>query len=133
MAEKKKAEDKRPPYEVAMNQLENRFRYLCKKDILRGKVSYNDLDTVEILGEEMIPDRSLVSVEDAVVEKLMCEKLHQGLLILSVKENKMVQALHFENLSGRQFTDRTGVPQKTINNRKKRALDKLRKFFENKK
>ncbi len=50
-----------------------------EKDIRNGKVLYSDLDTDELLGEDMIPDMTSERVEDSAIYSILREKLHQYL------------------------------------------------------
>ena len=76
----------------AYHQEERRGRTLEEKDQRNGLVSYDGLDTGELTGQEMIPDRESASVEDG---------------------------------------ETTGIPQRTINDRKQRTLRRLKYFLEN--
>lgn len=64
---------------VTYYRMRRREQFLEEKDDRNGKVLYCDLDTEEVLGEEMIPDRVSPDVQDAVIARLMAEKLHAGL------------------------------------------------------
>lgn len=68
-------------------------------------------------------------IEDIVEDRLMLDVLLGALSRLSKEESALVRALFYEGKSERTVADETGVPQKTINNRKRRLLEKLRKFF----
>ena len=115
---------------VTYYRVRRREQFLEEKDARNGKVLYCDLDTEEILGEEMIPDHISPDVQDAVMARLMAEKLHACLKKLPEGERKLLYALYFDGLSERQYSAKTGVPQKTVHNRKKKAIQKLKKFFE---
>ena len=100
--------------------IERHAKTLDEKDERNGKVSYNAMDTDEMLGEDMIPDLNSPSVEDIVVTRMMREKL---------REQEMVNALFFECMSEREFSYKSGVPQRTVNYRKRRTLCKLKKLL----
>ena len=53
--------------------IERHAKTLDEKDERNGKVSYNAMDTDEMLGEDMIPDLNSPSVEDIVVTRMMRE------------------------------------------------------------
>ena len=61
----------------------------------------------------------------------MIDKLNRSLPLLEKSEQELIRALYFEELSERQFSECSGIPQKTINNRKKKILLKLKKLLEN--
>ena len=46
-------------------------------------------------------------------------------------EASLIHALFYEGLSERQLSKRTGIPQRTIHDRKRRILVKLHKLMEN--
>ena len=71
------------------------------------------------------------AVEETVIHKLMIEKLRSVLDKLSPDEYALIYALYYRGLSERQWSSETGIPQKTINNRKRRILNKLKKFLIN--
>lgn len=129
MAGKKKAEDKRAPYELAVDQLEDRFQYLCKKDIRHGKVSYSDLDTGELLGEEMIPDFSMQPLEDNAICNIMLENLRQCLFRLSLPEQTLIRTIYYQGLTERQAAEQLGLPYMTVHDRKVRILQKLKRML----
>ena len=56
-------------------------------------------------------------------------KLHRALLQLEDDELELIEALYFKELSERQMSLQTGIPQKTINDRKRKIVAKLNKFF----
>lgn len=111
-------------------RMRRRELFLEEKDMQHGISRYSDLDTEEILGEEMIPDRTSEDIQDTVVAKLMTERLQQCLRLLPDAERELIHALYFEGLSERQLSKRTGLPQKTINDRKHKALRRLKNWLE---
>lgn len=108
-----------------------RGRTLREKDERNGAVSYDGLDTPELTGQEMIPDRDAVSVEDAAIASILCDKLHRCLALLDETDRQLIQALYFEGLSERKYAKRVGIPQRTINDRRQRVLRKLKELLEN--
>lgn len=100
-----------------------------ERDTYNGLISYDAMDTEEMLGEETIPDSATLGVEDVALDRLMQEKLHRCLAELSMPEQDMLHALYFDGLSERQFSQRAGIPQRTIHDRKRRALAKLKKML----
>lgn len=112
------------------HQTKRRAQYLEERDLANGVVYYSNMDTEETTGEDSIPDKSTPPVDDAVVQKIMVEKLNQSLKLLSKDELKLVNALFYEGFSEREWSVRSGIPQKTINDRKQRILNKLKKLLE---
>ena len=73
------------------------------------------------------------NVEETAIKAVMVEQLKGSLELLSVNEIEMINALFYQGFSEREYAKNTGVPQKTINDRKLRTLRKLKKLLENQK
>lgn len=115
----------------AYYQEKRRGRTLREKDKRNGAVSYDGLDTPELTGQEMIPDRDAVSVEDAAIANILRDRLHRCLDALDEPDRELIHALYFEGLSERKYAKRVGIPQRTINDRRRRVLRKLKELLEN--
>lgn len=115
----------------AYYQEQRRGRTLKEKDERNGAVSYDGLDTPELTGQEMIPDRDAVSVEDAAIANILRDRLYRCLATLDESDQQLIHALYFEGLSERKYAKRVGIPQRTINDRRRRALRKLKELLEN--
>ena len=107
----------------------NRQIYIDRCASRNGDVSYNALTTDEFNGEDILiaeqPD-----VCDTVVESIMTDKLRKSLQLLNQDEKLLIHALYFERKSERKVSKETGIPQKTINNCKRRIIAKLKKLLE---
>ena len=138
MAEKKKyyIRSSRTSVEVtqevhcAYHSVERHLRTLDDKDKRNGKISYDNLDTEELLGEDMIPDLDAVSVEDAAIARVMHQQLHQALHLLTKPEQELIYAIYFQGLSERKLSQRMGIHYMTIHSRKVKILEKLRRLLE---
>lgn len=75
----------------------------------------------EFIDTENIPDNT-------VLKKMDIEALWKALSVLSDADNELVQALFYDGLTEREYAKVTGLPQKTINNRKLAIIRKLRKL-----
>ena len=71
------------------------------------------------------------TVEDAVIREINLEILRRALKALTDDELKIVRSLYLDDnpMSERQLSKELGVSQKTVNNWKRRVLDKLKKYF----
>ena len=87
-------------------------------------------DSLDRLYEEGRQFRSEERVADLIVQRLMLEKLRKCLHTLSSSKIDLIYALFFESKSERQLSSETGIPQKTINDSKRRILRKLKKMIE---
>ena len=112
------------------HQTKRRALYLEERDLANGVVYYNDMDTEETTGEDAIPDKTSPPVDEAVVQKIMIEKLNESLVLLNQAERDLIKALFYDGFSEREWASTTGIPQKTINDRKQRILNKLKKLIE---
>ena len=106
-----------------------RQRYLDEEATRNGAFSYNALDSEEMSGEDTIADTA-PSVDEIVSDKLLMEAMRFGWSRLNRQEQDLLTALFFDGKSERELSRETGIPQKTINDRRHRALTKLRKFLE---
>ena len=77
------------------HQTKRQAKTLSEKDERNNLVSYDGMDTEEILGEETIPDLSTPSVEDIVLDRLHKEKLRLCLPMLTKEEWALVYALYY--------------------------------------
>lgn len=93
-------------------------------------MSVDAFDTESLTGMERLYDPTVPSTEDLVLKRLDIEKLSTALKALPQREFEVIQAVFFEGKSERCFSRETGIPQRTINYRKHKALDKLKKFLE---
>jgi len=118
----------------AYYKMGRRERYLEERDASNGKVLYSDMDTTEMTGEESIPDLDSVSIDDSVVSSMLLEQLRKHLDSLSDSERELIDALFFSNdgdgMSEREYAVMSGIPRKTISDRKNRILAKLKKLLE---
>lgn len=64
---------------------------------------------------------------------VMRENLRAALHSLPPDEMALIDALYFREKSEREWSEETGIPQKTINNRKRSILAKLLNLLENRK
>ena len=91
----------------------------------------DSLDRLIEAGEDFAAEQE--SVEDTAIRRLMSDKLHKALDKLSGSDRALIDALYFQGMTERKYADISGIPQKTINDRKNRTLIKLRKILENRK
>jgi len=90
----------------------------------------DSFDTESLTGMERLYDPTVPSTEDLVLKRMDIEKLSIALKALPQEEFEVIQAIFFEGKSERRFSREAGIPQRTINYRKHKALGKLRKILE---
>lgn len=115
----------------ANNSAKRQIRTQKNRDKRYGLLSIQAFDTETVSGEEMIADQQAESVEEQVLARLMSVKLHSCLSLLKPEERELITAIFFDGKSERDLSEETGVPQKTINDRKRRILRTLKKLLEN--
>lgn len=98
----------------AYYSIERHTRTLDEKDTRNGKVLYSDLDTDELLGEEVLPDRNAERVEDSAICSILCEELHYQLAMLPAQDRELIQALYFECLTEREYHDNRIIDDRYI-------------------
>ncbi len=103
--------------------------YQEERDLLHGKTLYSNLDSNELLGEELIPDENALSTEDAAIAHILSEKLHRCLNMLPKGERYLIQALYFDGLTEREYAFRIGVSQNAVNKRRHVVLAHLKNFM----
>ena len=109
---------------------EDRYgRTVEEKDRRNGLTSYDELDTAELTGQEMIPDRAAISVEDAAIDRVMRDKLRRCLPLLDESEEQLICAIFYEGLSERECAEILGISQNAVNKRRKKVLAKLRRLI----
>lgn len=68
-----------------------------------------------------------VSVEDSAINTVLIEKMISCLKLLSDEEQKLINELFYNDKSERQYSRETGIPQRTIHDRKVKILKKIKK------
>lgn len=72
------------------------------------------------------------NIEEEVIHNILMEKLRMALDKLSDEELMLIDLLYTQMKSEREISKLTGIPQKSVNNRKKRLLEKLRNHLDEK-
>ncbi len=70
-----------------------------------------------------------VDVEDAAIRAVMLEKLNQALHTLTDGEAAIIHALFYQEISEAELAKRLGMARTTLQSRKYRILDKLKKLL----
>lgn len=86
---------------------------------------------IEGINVEFLITRFQPSIEDKLIEQQQFQKLRLALATLNPEEKLLIQELFFNGKSERTLSSMITVPQKTINDRKKKILLKLRHLIEN--
>ena len=68
-------------------------------------------------------------LEDAIVEKIMLEKMMIAIHTLTVNENMIINELFFKGTSIRELSLDLKVPKSTLHDRKEKIIKILRKII----
>lgn len=118
-------------YEVTKEQYYRYRKEQDRHDYLREAEEEAVILSLDSLGGEgkdgvnFIADPN-VNVEEEVVHRIMLDKLRTALDKLSSEELMLIDLLYTQLKSEREISKLTGIPQKTVNNKKKKLLEKLR-------
>lgn len=112
-------------YEVYY-RMDRRERYLEERDLKKGVVNFSDMGDSYCSAEEILSDKD-TDIETEIMNKMLMETVLEAISILDEEEKWLIQELFFCGKSQRQLSKETDIPLMTINNRKKKVLDKLRK------
>ena len=104
-----------------------REKYLEERDRVHNLQHYSDLDTDEILGEEMFSYPEEVGVEEQIVDKLLLETLHQCVRELPEKDQIYIQALFYQNKTEREYAEELGLAQSTVHYHRTRIIEAIKK------
>lgn len=107
---------------------QRRQKYLNERSNDNGDFSYDMLTTDEFNGEDILVD-TLSDTSGQAEKNILLDKLKKVLCELPDNERQLIDALFTQGLSEREWSAQSGIPQKTINDRKNRLLTKLRKLL----
>ncbi|MBR4060854.1 MAG: sigma-70 family RNA polymerase sigma factor [Lachnospiraceae bacterium] len=74
-------------------------------------------------------DDCIYDLEEEVLSILMVERLNQAIATLSFEEAEIIRQLYYEEVSEMKLAERLGMPRRTLRDKKKRILEKLRKML----
>ena len=115
---------------LAYFRMDRQARGVDEKDRYNNTARYNALDTDETLGAELLEDTDAVPVEDAVIARMMAEKLHNCLASLTDAERKMIFLRYWEELPQAELAEMYGTSQQVISYRERQIRAKLKKLLE---
>ena len=107
-----------------------RQKYLYERSRDNRDISIDMLTTEQFNGADILFSDGM-DIEEQVAYKLLLDKLHSCLSLLTKEEQELIYALFFGEKTEREWSAETGIPQKTINNRKRKILLELKALLEN--
>ena len=114
---------------VEFYRSERRLRTLEEKDQRNGLISYNTFDTDEGLGEEYVADLTAYSLEDLAISRLMQRKLRHCIALLPAEDQKLIQALFYDQMTEAEAGKCMGISQAAISKWKDRIIKKLQNYI----
>ena len=107
---------------------ERRERYQKERDMKYGLCSIDELHE-----NGYFPEQSIFAsdtVQEAALRNEYRIKLENALKNLPEKDTRLVKLLYFEEITVKKAADIFNCSRKTIQNRRKRILEKIRKMME---
>lgn len=74
-------------------------------------------------------ENHMYDTEEEVLTNLMVERLNQAIAALSFEEAEIIRQLYYGEVSEMKLAESLGMPRRTLRDKKKRILDKLRKML----
>lgn len=106
-----------------------REKYLEERDKAHRLQHYSDLDTNEILGEEMFSYPEEVGVEEQVVDKMLLENLLRCVRELPEEDQIYIHALFYLKKTEREYAEELGLTQATVNYHRTRIISTLKEMM----
>ncbi len=106
-----------------------RQKYLDERSEENGDISVDMLTTEEFNGADILVDTS-EPVDELVVRSIMMDKLQDCLSLLSQEERELIHDSFYTELTERDIAAKLGISQAAVNKRKKRILEKIKKYLE---
>lgn len=90
-----------------------RQKYLYERSRENRDISIDMLTTEQFNGADILVSDGM-DIEEQVAYKLLLDKLHSCLALLTEEEQELIYALFFGEKTEREWSAETGIPQKTI-------------------
>lgn len=104
---------------------ERRQKYIEEEAIRAGEFSYDELDTDEMSGADILMDTS-PPVDEQIADKLLLDTMRRCFEKLEQSEQELLTALYFSGKSERELAREMKIPDMTLNYRKRKILAKLK-------
>lgn len=118
-----------PDVYYAYFRMERQERGQEEKKKRNEVMSYDALDTREIVGVEAVPDLISPSMEEAAMTREIHEKLHRAVEALPKAERELIHAIYFDGMTTREYAKLSGLSQTGVSYRLRKTLSKLRTFM----
>lgn len=114
---------------IAYYKMGRRERYLEERDEEHGVFSYDALDKGRTVGEEIIRNTNVDSVEDLMLAKELLNQLHRSIAMLPKNERDLIKAIYFDEMTDTEYSKKIAMTQQAVSYQHKRILSKLRFFM----
>ena len=114
-------------YEVYY-QMDRRERYLEERDLNKGVINFCDIDNEDYSAEEILSDKDK-DIEEEVINKILIKTVLEAIMTLDEEEKWLIQELFFCGKSQRQLAKECGIPLMTLNCRKQKIIEKIKKYL----
>lgn len=113
----------------SINREKSRKNYQKKLSVKYGEFSYDELTTGEFSGADILVD-DRQDVSEIVEQNIIMDKLQVALDMLTEDEQRLIQALFFDELTERDVAKQYGISQVAVHKRKKKILEKMKELLE---
>ncbi len=100
-----------------------------KKKNRNGVISYDALDSEEVLGSESFPDNITPSLDELLIAAEVQQKLQRALSTLPRKDRELIQAIYYQDVSVLEYAKRIGMSPRGVDKRREKILSKLKSFM----
>jgi len=114
-------------YEVYY-QMDRRERYLEERDLNKGVINFCDIDNEDYSAEEILSDKD-TDIEEEVINSILIKTVLEAIMTLDEEEKWLIQELFFCGKSQRQLAKECGIPLMTLNCRKQKIIEKIKKYL----
>jgi RNA polymerase sigma factor (sigma-70 family) len=114
-------------YEVYY-QMDRRERYLEERDLNKGVINFCDIDNEDYSAEEILFDKD-TDIEEEVINSILIKTVLEAIMTLDEEEKWLIQELFFCGKSQRQLAKECGIPLMTLNCRKQKIIEKIKKYL----
>lgn len=118
-----------PEEYIQFYRQQNRQKYLLRKAAENQDFSFDMLTTEDFNGADILIDPTQ-NVAEQAEHNLMVDKLRECLPMLKSEEWELIDALFFRELTEREYAAEKGIYHNAVHKRKRRILEKLKRFLE---
>lgn len=115
-----------PDVYYAYFRMERQERGQEEKKKRNAVMSYDVLDSENMIGAEAMPDLIVPSLEHQIISRENHDTLHQAVDALPKAERELIKAIYFEGMTEKEYAKASGMSQTGISYRRRKILSKLK-------